>query len=95
MIPFLSFRGHANLLLWGGLVVNYLGLLLCAVGALAAHEFYLDGETRLLDVAETILGLGIIMFLAGLALAAIGIIMRIAHRIHTSRRDRPRPPDVL
>lgn len=91
MIPFLSFRGHANLLLWGGLFINYVGLALCAHGAL----YYLDGETRLVDVAETILGLGVIIFLVGLALTAIGIIMCIAHCIYTSRRDRPRNPDAL
>ena len=41
----------------------------------------MDGPTRLLDVAQTIVGLGVIMFLVGAGLTAIGIIMRIAHRI--------------
>ena len=39
MIPFLSFRGHANLLLWGGLVINYIGLELCALSVLPAYDY--------------------------------------------------------
>ena len=95
MIPFLSFRGHANLLLWGGLAINYIGLLIAFLGAALAWVACDNGNPQQLEAAFLFFGIGGIMFLAGLALAAIGIIMRIAHRIHTSRRDRPRPPDVL
>ena len=40
ILPLLSLRGHADLLLWGGPVVNYVGLALCALGAIAACNFY-------------------------------------------------------
>lgn len=53
----------------------------------AACDFNAGGPTRLLDVPETIVGLGVITFLVGAGrLTAIGIITRIAHRIYAMGR---------